>query len=60
MLGTPLIEDHCEDLWNQFYRGALMFSEASKAIGLDELASDMYEFSIQFATAFGKDYKPTA
>lgn len=48
MLGTPRHEDHRDDLWNYFYRGAMAFGFAAKAFGDDELFHRIHQFVGEF------------
>lgn len=56
MRGTPLYEDHRDDLWNYFYRGILAFAFSAKAFGKDELFENIKEFAQVFAESNGRDY----
>lgn len=56
MLGTPLEQDHRNDLWNYFYRGLLSFNEVALVFKDLKVAESIHSFSIAFAKAAGKDY----
>lgn len=56
MLRTGRQDEHCEDLWNQFYRGILLMAEASTAFGHQTLQDALIAFSKQFAASAGRDY----
>lgn len=56
MLGTPIHEDHRQDLWNNFFRGIASFGFAAVAFGMHELHSSIAQFSRQFEKTGGKDY----
>jgi hypothetical protein len=48
MLGTPLHQGHCDDLWNYFYRGIIAFGFAAKAFGDDAAFVKIREFTTAF------------
>lgn len=58
MAGTYRQDEHREDLWNIFYRGILTFAYATKAFGDDNLFEKIRNFSVNFASEKGHDYRP--
>jgi len=54
--GSPLWEDHRNDLWNYFYRGICAFAFAAKAFGDDALFAQIRDYADAFAKRGGKDY----
>jgi hypothetical protein len=57
MKGSPLEEDHRDDLWNYFYRGILAFAYTAKAFGDEEMFASISRFAEQFSRSQGKGYE---
>jgi hypothetical protein len=56
LLGTPLLEVHRDDLWNNFYRSITSFGLSAKAFGDDEMHARILGYMKSFARASGEDY----
>jgi hypothetical protein len=56
MLGTTLLDEHREDLWNYFYRSISSFVWAAKAFGDEAMCQRAVEYMRSFARANGQDY----
>jgi hypothetical protein len=50
MLGTPIRNEHREDLWNYFYRGIAAFALAAKAFGNEHLFTSIKTFADYFSS----------
>lgn len=55
LLGSPLYEDHRDDLWNYFYRGIVVFAFAAKAFGDDALFGQLCDYAAAFVKRSGKE-----
>jgi hypothetical protein len=56
MLGTTVIDEHREDLWNYFYRSIVSFGLSAKAFGDDVMHASILKYMNTFARANGEDY----
>lgn len=56
MRGTPLVDEHRNDLWNYYYRGILTFAFAAKAFADDELSTRITNFAQEFSDSAGRNY----
>jgi hypothetical protein len=56
MLGTPLADEHREDLWNYFYRSIGSFVVSAKAFGDEALCQSVLKYMRSFASANGQDF----
>jgi len=54
MRDSPFYEDHYEDLLNYFYRSILNFAFVAKALGDEQLFSDIHAYSKEFAISSGE------
>lgn len=52
---SPLYEHHIDDLLNYYYRAILSFAFAGKAFGEEALFNKIYNYSIEFAVASGRE-----
>lgn len=55
MLGTPVIEDYRQDLWNYYFRGITSFAMAAKVFGDADLYKKIRQYSDDFARESGMD-----
>ena len=52
---SPLFEDHSGDILNYFYRSILTFAISAKAFRNEQLFKIMWDFSVEFAKASGRE-----
>ena len=56
MLGTPRIDEHEEDIWNNFYRSMLSCVTAAKAFGDDDLCNSIRTYRDSFESYWEKKF----
>tara|TARA_R100000750_G_C2344677_1_gene95786 strand:+ start:764 stop:1525 length:762 start_codon:yes stop_codon:yes gene_type:complete len=52
--GSPLYQDHVDDMFNYFYRGLIAFSYGAKSFGNEGLFTFLFEYTKEFATKSGR------
>lgn len=56
MLGTPRIDEHEEDIWNNFYRSMLSCAIAAKAFGDEDLYNSIRAYRNSFETYWERKF----
>lgn len=55
-MSSPYLNDHTEDMFNNYYRGCLSFAFSAKAFGYEKMFNDLLHFAKNMAIENDKNY----